>query len=542
MSPRWLEEPSAAGDGEWSPLIAGRVYFPDSSHVGWFDYASTMIGINLVHDPSEVPRSEGDITYYPLSHVTVVHESIHLLQAVGFPFFRRWCAIWRRLVLDAWTQADTEGISTRESLRDLPSRVDPSLRSTIRSHVGLLADRDEQGLSALALLESHAMLGEIWTHARAETPTDVCVELERNSPNAGYRRAFDIARLSIGDAAAIRAFPALVAAAFCFDVPVRAFAQILDHLSWLPEEDRASATIRELCLAVKGAGLHDHFLGLPRHQSEDLVAEDWNPLAASCGNVLDGCRRLEISLEEVLEDPELIADGVAMLTPTVLFALDSNGRASVQLGNLASSSVAEVEPAGVEKYKFERLVMVASQRLLRDCAAQSVGDTPPEYSWMQFVSEERLPLRIHTRQRRETPRDLAQRLVGELGIRGLRAPLTGAALGIAYLGHGVLEFATDSPLEVWQDPEVREIVRAISGVCPEFPLYLNPDPAPTMLVVWFGCLTDLEGTTASGFDATHPSAQRELVRFVEAVEECTKITGLNLLSLVERFLAPLTGR
>ena len=62
----------------------------------------------------------------------------------------------------------------RESIRDLPTRLDPSLLNGVQAHLSALTETGVFGLSPLHLLEAHAMLGEIWTLA-SRTRLPMCV-------------------------------------------------------------------------------------------------------------------------------------------------------------------------------------------------------------------------------------------------------------------------------------------------------------------------------------------------------------------------------
>lgn len=535
MPSNLYDQPFADGDGTGSFwLIEQRVHFPDSSHAAWFDYATAIIGVNEAYDAEAKPEPFGELTLFPIAEVALLHERFHLLQSVTFPYFWRWCVAWRSLTAEAWHSAGSESRPVRTTLQDLPQALPPNLSAEIRGHLSALTNQGFCGLSALHLLEAHAMLGEVWALARQESVTDVCAQLDRNAPHAGYRLAFDVARLWAGDHVALEVFPALVAASFCFDRPVRAFEQLLHHIVSLPDQDR---TIAGLCRTGVDTELGRHFLGLPAEQAQELSSFNLTPHGIICRRLLDELTSLGVELNDLLGHRRSIAWGAAAVGTTVLYAPDETGHAAVFLGQERSGSSIGKDSAEYRRYKRERFLMTVSQRLLQECMAPSGGaPVSPEYSWLPFVSEERLPITIRLPLEPSTLTHRAMQLAEDLSIRELRAPVTSASLGNAYLGHGVLEFVTSSPLEVWQDPIARELVQAISAVCPEFPLFLMP--TQEMFVVWFGCLTDLDGVTSAGFAIGHPSAKRAIGRFIDAARECVEVTGLDIFPLVHLMLAP----
>lgn len=536
LSANWDDQPFA-DDVNRSALLEGRPYFPDSSHDGWFDYASGIVGINALYDPDDNPEQRGSYTVCSTSYVVRVHESFHLFQAVTLPWFWRWCLDWRKLSI-AGIRTDLNSAEYRAELRDLPQMLQEETRERIKIYLHILTEQGKYGLSPLLLLEAHATLGEIWTLARHDSITDVCIYLEQNVPNDGYRLAFDIARLTIGDDLALEAFAPLVAAAFCFHAPVRAFYELLDRLRADPSTE---LSITALCQSVRDTDLSTQFYGLPSTEARGLVESSNSiPHAVNCGRVLSACAEYGVSLDELLADRYAIKLGSMAVDPTCLYAPDDDGRAGVIVSgfheNMDLTKYRDIPE--YESYLRERFIMVRSQRLLRAGGAEEAPGVQPAYSWLSAPNETFLPLPpIVLPLNDMTPVEYAEKIVSQLSIRNVRAPVDKVTTGLAYLGRGVLEFSTYSDLEVWQIPDARAIVRALSAICPEFPIFLKPDLST--LVVWFGCLTDMEGVYSTGFDIMHPSAERALERFSEGVDQVVKDTGLDITPIADLLLDPI---
>lgn len=380
------------------------------------------------------------------------------------------------------------------------------------------------------------MFCEVWLLSSTKNPTAMFSNLDRNAPDANYRLAFDVVRLRIGDDVAIDLFPNLIFASFCFDKPLAAFDFLLTYLASLPKQDRTAVTVSSLCASVEGHWLKSHYYGSPSEHAR-MVASSVSsiPHVEFSRNLLMELEKLEISLDFLFSDINIIWQILKRLNVTIIYYPDENNHAAVQISGINKDHPGDIkESEKVTNFRHERFIMTASQRLLSVSDSRELGDVYPEYSWLQYVSEEHLPFRISLPIKNLSPYELAKKIYVKLSIRGLRAPVSETSLGNAYFGHGSFEFFTTSPLEIWQDPEARTFIRALSNMCPEFPIYLDPKN----FVVWFGSLVDIEGVTSSGIIVGHPSVLREFNRFFEAVDHCIKMTGLDLSPLVHKFFEP----
>lgn len=522
-----------------APRIAqGRIHFPDSRAAGWFDYATCLIGLNSIFDPAQEASFDGGVASVPMEQVARVHESAHALQSATFPFFSKWCQHWRRIVLSFAHEMATlsQDYSQIESIlqSDTPSRAEIRAK-----HVRVLEAGGDQDLTPMDLLETHAVLTEIAAFGAA----DPFSYFRQHAPTPRYHFAFSIARTLLGDDRAIQVLAALITSAFCFWNPVRAFWTLLASPSLSSPDTTTSISL--YCQVAIDAGLGSEFIALPSERATSLAEYGrYNPHAREAERILAAVDTGQQSLDGMLSSLAGLETLINSVDPTVFWLPNEGNLAAVSLSESLSGqdelSFDHFNPGhpAWQEYATERSYAALSQAMLKKARGDYPDDLPSRYRWIS-LSQERPPIFYMDLSGPELTLDgataAAQNLLDSLPLDRLSDPRVDASYVYRSLGRAEFAFYIDSPLEVWQHPNSRRLIRAIHELCPAFPLVLSP----SMLSVWFGSLCPPASHIGSSVNFSDPSVSILLREFTSSVHRIEVLGELDFTILVARLLAPL---
>lgn len=521
-------------------LGRGWLHFPDGTHDAWFDYATGIVGINSPHSSGSEHEQNGDHAFIGTPQVAIFHECAHVVQAATFPWFLRFCELWREHVVDVYAEQWSNGLRWR-NLDDLVSRLTKKCVNDGDKLLSMLDVTGEVGFSVLDILESHAVYGHL-SRLGQHTTESFGVFVHHSGVRQRYMFAYHWTRAHLGDEQALAGFGALVAAAFCFTRPVAVFEELVKFLTLFGVERGARLDIPALVEAARARGFENEFLGLPSDETKSFARKDDLPSAAQSQLVLALAAKRANTVEELLATQEGLAYAVAAIRPTILYQPDETNLSGVELGPTLPlyqdlGRGREDLPYGIEfaAYKVERFIMGMSQTLIANHASSNPVEVHPYFGWLAGLSWRPTLAAFPGNGESDDPDEiayLADSLCAALPLNSLGDNSDEAKRTFRELGRVHLAFEINTSLEAWQYPWVRSVIRAIEQRCPAFPLLLTADQT----ILWFASLSDLAAVSSAGFDPSHRSARLAFYRFLDAVEQLQERAQSDFSPLVQRNL------
>lgn len=525
-------------------LGRGWLHFPNGTHDAWFDYATAFVGVNSPYDSTPSFEFEGDRAYISNQVVAVIHERAHVLQAATFPWFLRFCALWRSHVLSIRTEQMANGL-TWSNVGDLPELLSKERLKEGDELLSLLEATGEAGFSVLELLESHAVYGQL-SKLEQRTTESVSAYLRDNGAQPRYRFAYDWTRAQLGDEQALAGFGALVAAAFCFTRPVDAFEELTGYLALFGVERGATLSIPALVDAALVRGFDQDFFGQLGHETGSFAHRDDLPTAAQSQLVLELAAKLNCTVEELLATQEGLGHAIDAMAPTTLYQPDDSNLSGVRHGPTMPIYQRmgwgpEDMPHGFEfkAYQVERFVMAISQLLITTHANSTPAEVPPQFGWLAELSWRPNVVWFPAEGESDDPEkvaELADTLCATFPLNSLSEKSQDTPTVFQHLGRLQLMFQIDTPLAAWQYPWVRNVIRATEHRCPAFPLMLSADQT----VLWFASVGDTEAISGEQFEVSHRSVKQAIDRFLDAVGQLQERAQCDFSPLAQRTLGALS--
>jgi hypothetical protein len=443
------------------------------------------------------------------------HETFHYIQFSSLGFMYDWAAELAgkfRTIIKNSGLLPLDFAKVKRLIHDGPALLEPADRAALEAHYARLDEPSDSGLTARAIIESHAYFVERRTLHPIKIASDWTPHL-RQAPAPIYRIAFDALAYVANYQKAFDWFPAVAAIALCCERPASAF----DRLAFALARDTATVTEPRAKFEFLQNAVQTKFRtpieGTDKPHT--LFTDAAQRLAAAAQK---GFPIFDVFIQPYLHLTEL-ADKYE-LEPPIIFK------------PLPKRQLAIKAPEGSNQGSILALFTIGAiaKRLLQNIEAESQSRSDSVIQRISWLVRDHVPVLIDL-----SPDDLRSGDSSRIAHHFEPSPEKAAWWGRVGL-RLPKELDATQEAQLPRSPEARRLLAALHAQLPMFPVYLSPDLGG--FFDWFGSIAPEDALGLKGVNVADERVRELAMATAAAINASAHELGLNPWIAVHCLLAP----